>query len=258
MSYPELKIEEKSDKLHETITPRGLIGLMRYDPHSPRCFEGMKLNLLEGLPTIIRLHSGANYPNETRREQIDLEGQAVLVVGYDDTIQAFAIVDPFQRTAANAPEITWMPYEQLATTIVDISLGEDIPPTNLKIDVIKMKGQGHLEISIGLPEIYGTITDYDLLTLEEISLDVKIDCKDNSLLTHHAFNGKYPLGTSAKTKVFFPKSFDDPMDVSIKVDSFIHGSRPYEYRDRIGLDYTCTFVSANQETETTEIELGNA
>jgi hypothetical protein len=217
----------------------------------------MKSNLLDGLPTIIRLHPGANYPNKIRREQIDLEGQAVLVVGYDDAKEAFAIIDPFQRTSGKAPEITWLPYEQLATIIVDISLGEDIPPTNLKIDVIKMERQGVIEISVGLPDIYGTITDYDLLTLEEVRMDVKINCKDNSLTTHHAFNGKYPLGTTAETKVFLPKSFEDTMDVSIKVDGMIHGSRPYDYRDHIGLDYSCTFTSQEIETPDTEIEFTN-
>jgi len=255
MSHAQFKLEKQARKLHEKISPRGLVGLMRYDPHSPRCFEGMKLNLLEGLPTIIRLHPGANYPNEIRREQIDLEGQAVLVIGYDDTKEAFAIIDPFQRIPGRTPEINWMPFEQLATTIVDISLGEDVPPKSLKIDVIKMNGQGDLEISISLPEIYGTITDYDLLTLEEISMDVKVSCQDNSLMTHHAFNGKYPFGTTAKTKIFLPKSLDATMDVSIKVDGLIHGSRPYDYRDHIGLDYSCTFTSTTQEIEVSDKEI---
>ena len=257
MSHAQYPLAGQAHKLRETISSRGLIALMRYDPHSPRCFEGMKANLLDGLPTIIRLHAGANYPNAIRREQIDLEGQAVLVVGYDDSKEAFAIIDPFQRTPGKSPEITWLPYEQLATTIVDISLGEDIPPTNLKIDVVKMEGQGVIEISIGLPEIYGTITDYDLLTLEEVRMDVKINCKDNSLTTHHALNGKYPLGTGATTKVFLPKSFDDSMDVSIKVDGMIHGSRPYDYRDHIGLDYSCTFTSQKIEAPDTEMEFTN-
>lgn len=250
MSHVQLKLEEQSRKLHETILPRGLIGLMRYDPHSPRCFEGMRLNLLEGLPTIIRLHPGANYPNEICREKIDLEGQAVLVVGYDDLKEAFAIIDPFQRTPEQIPEITWMPYEQLATTIVDYSSGQEIPPTHLKIEVTKKTDQDYIEVSIGLPEIYDTITDYNLLTLEELSMSAVINCKDKSLKIHHVFGGKYPLGTTAKTKLFFPKNYNDSMDLSIKVDGFLHGCRPYDYRDSIGLDYTCTFTSYSQKIQT--------
>ncbi len=90
------------------VSYRGIASVSRYDPHSPRCFEGIKLNLLENRPVILRLHAAANYPSGDYRFQIDQEGHAILLVGYDDDAQAFAVVDPFQRAHGSAVG-AWLP-----------------------------------------------------------------------------------------------------------------------------------------------------
>lgn len=244
-----VSIGKKQDNIHHPrISYRGLVSIMRYDPHLPRCFEGMKLNLLEGRPTILRLHAGANYPTGEYKYQIDQEGQAILVVGYDDDKQAFAIVDPFQRMH-EPPAITWLLYEQLTLTMVDASSGADTQSRGLDIDVTMSETDFKLYISIGLPQVHGTIMDHDLFTLEDIKADVTLKYDGRAEESHHIAEGKYLIGSHATFEIELPSTVGGNLDISINADGLIHGNRPYDYRDAIGVDYKHTFALTQEEGE---------
>lgn len=227
------------------VSYRGIAGVSRYDPHSPRCFEGIKLNLFENRPVILRLHSAANYPNGDYRFQIDQEGHAIILVGYDDDAQAFAVVDPFQRVSGVAV-VTWLPYEDLALTMVDASLGTDVTSSGLSMDVSMSKNYSALHVSIGLPKVYGIIMDHDLFVLEEISIDVTLKCCGKVVVSRHASDEWCFVGSQARFEISLPIDFYGDVEVFISADGVLHGMRPYEYRDVIGVDFESVLVLERQ------------
>lgn len=89
-----VSLEYNKHKIEDS-TFKGLAPVVCYEPWFPRCLEAIKQCLNDGYPLLVRLHSAASYPNDADEcYKLDLESQAVLIVGYDDEKQAVAIVDP--------------------------------------------------------------------------------------------------------------------------------------------------------------------
>lgn len=234
-------IEKSEDKRKiKTIHHRGLVSIMRYDPHVTRCFEGIKLNLLEDRPTIVRVHAAANYPINQNSYIIDQEGHAILIVGYDDDKLAFAIIDPFQREN-QPPSITWLPYEKLAITMVDMTLGNDLESPGLHVDAKISGDRSSIQICTGIPNVYGTIIDQDHLILRNLEVHVTITYEGTTEFFHHTARAELPIGSQEIFKIKIPNNARKNIYVSINVNGTIKGVRPYEYQDQIGANLNCSF-----------------
>lgn len=221
-------IEKSEDKRKmKTIHHRGLVSIMRYDPHVTRCFEGIKLNLLEDRPTIVRVHAAANYPINQNSYIIDQEGHAILIVGYDDDKLAFAIIDPFQREN-QPPSITWLPYEKLAITMVDMTLGNDLESPGLHVDAKISGDRSSIQICTGIPNVYGTIIDQDHLILRNLEVHVTITYEGTTEFFHHAARAELPIGSQEIFKIKIPNNARKNIYASINVNGTIKGVRPYE------------------------------
>lgn len=222
------------------VSPRGLSGISRYDPHSPRCFQGIKLNLLENRPTLLRVHSAASYPAGDYRFQLDEEGHAIVIVGYDDVRQAFAVIDPFKRDNLEAA-VTWLSYRDLSLTMVDASLGTDLTAPGLYLSATVSEVGHKLFVSVGLPQVYGTIIDHDNFSLEDVRISVSFSIGGKRFESSHFANGNYFIGSRVNFYIDLPIDCNDGIDVEIVADGVLHGLRPYEYRDAIGADFHAFF-----------------
>ena len=67
-------------------TANALVPVIGYEPWSLRALESIKSSIVNGVPTLIRVHSAADYPieNEELSHRLDMESHCVLIVGYND------------------------------------------------------------------------------------------------------------------------------------------------------------------------------
>ena len=69
-------------------TANALVPVIGYEPWSLRALESIKSSIVNGVPTLIRVHSAADYPieNEELSHRLDMESHCVLIVGYINLI----------------------------------------------------------------------------------------------------------------------------------------------------------------------------
>lgn len=73
----------------------GSAPVMCCDPWFPRALETIRQSIRDGIPVLIRLHTGVMYPiNSNIRYRVDLESHAVMIFGYDDESQVLFLKDP--------------------------------------------------------------------------------------------------------------------------------------------------------------------
>lgn len=234
---------ESQDRYSPTLTYRGLAGVIRYDPHLPRCFEGIKHNLLAERPTLMRLHAGANYPViGDKKIQIDQEGQAILVIGYDDEQSAFAVIDPFPRSPGEIPKVEWVPFDNLEITMVDASKGSDTYSAGLDATVMLGDEGSHLVFTVGLPSVRGSLMDHDAIWLEDLHAEAILSFSSQSETHQIAIDGKYRLGQQAEFTLPVPSGAATEITIELKFDATLCGMRPYEYKDAIGVDLSQTIA----------------
>jgi len=217
------------------ITHQGLATILCYDPFLPRCIEGIKLNLLAGLPSLVRLHAGANYPTPSEyRYQVDLEGHAVLIVGFDDVKRAFSVVDPYRRCCNESIEKTWLPYEDLTIAMVDCSSGNQTVPPNLKIEAIVSSCGSTLQIYASIPLPFGPVMDLDNLHLSGATLEVQFH-EANRTITRLLTNpATARIGEHFSFQAEIPRDIAPDGILDIEVSATIGGTRPYAYNAKIG------------------------
>ena len=158
------------------VEGHNLVSVTGYDPHLPRCIEAIKHALFAGNPVIIRLHAAADYPiSGDAKYQIDQEGQAVLIVGYDEELDALAVIDPFRRDRMKGPGIQWISITEFEVTMVNSSRGQS-----------NGGGRGggkwaHLDeatrmlsVGVGFPGFRGSIMDHDSLTMDDTRVEIRL------------------------------------------------------------------------------------
>lgn len=94
-------------------TANALVPVIGYEPWSLRALESIKSSIVNGVPTLIRVHSAADYPieNEELSHRLDMESHCVLIVGYNDDKEEFDIVDPWN------PQLGWTTRRRWQTPI---------------------------------------------------------------------------------------------------------------------------------------------
>jgi len=232
------------------ITHQGLASILCYDPFLPRCIEGIKLNLLAGLPSLVRLHAGANYPTPSEyRYQVDLEGHAVLIVGFDDVKRAFFVVDPYRRCSDESIEKTWLPYEDLTIAMVDCSSGNQTVPPNLKIEAAVSNCGSTLQIHAGIPLPFGPVMDLDNLHLSGATLEVQFHEANRSITRLLTNPATARIGEHFSFQTEIPRDIAPDATVDVQVSATIGGTRPYAYNARVGTRHRYLGGIATQGSE---------
>lgn len=201
--------------------------------------------MIDGNPVLIRLHSAASYPCESKTDnyKLDLESHAVLIVGFDDDTQTFDIVDSWNREEGSNKGIYKLPYELYPILCVNCSLSKDANPTFIKIDVkpTKTENDVSLKIKYGIYTPKGYIIDQYQTKLKNIELNIKYKINDIDHNYQTKINGEYCIGEQAHTIIPISKEINDITKFYIETSATIVGERPYKYEDNIKTDYSVMY-----------------
>lgn len=213
---------------------RDLLSVLGYDPHLPRCIEAIKHTLLDGRPAVIRLHAAANYPTSgDEKYQIDQEGQAVLVVGYDETNDTLAIIDPFQRSAHQSPQVEWISISEFEITMVDSSKGSHSSPGRGGRWSRLSENTRTLSVEFGFPRVKGTIMDHDVLSIENVVAAITVHHDHGTYQASARAIGSFTVDNTAKLEFDLPDEVGGNLSIETSISADLQGIRPYEYRDTL-------------------------
>ena len=235
-----MNIQELSTKPRPIC--EGLGAILGYDPYFARMSHSLKTILADGHPIMIRLHSAGRYPLPSdKQDQLDLESHAVLLVGYDEELHAFAYLDPW--TNGTVAKLSWIDYEKLRLSIVNSSL--DCHLILAPIDVEVSLADSHtLRIRAGFYSPDAITMDKDNHVISRIECRVRSDIESQVEVT--AVEGAWGVGQKAE--------FDLPTPVcrrstTVEVVSTVEIRRPYPCRDDVRV-VTVIPVAASAGLET--------
>ena len=100
----------------------GLPAFSYYMPYHPRFLKQLKSLLHEGVPVLMRLYPGMEYPmsNDDLHDSVDREGHVVTIVGYDDDAEEVIVLDPWNKEwGGTRGDRTRISYKTLAVVAVD-------------------------------------------------------------------------------------------------------------------------------------------
>ena len=231
------------------VEGHNLVSVAGYDPHLPRCIEAIKHALFAGNPVIIRLHAAADYPIDGEEKyQIDQEGQAVLIVGYDEEMEALAVIDPFARDRMKGPGAQWISITEFEVTMVNSSRGQS-----------NGGGRGggkwaHLDettrmlsVAVGFPTFRGSIMDHDSLTMDETKVAIRLLHSGGEHIDVARIAGSILVGDDATATFQLPSDLTGAFTLETRVDTTLNGKRPYAYSDHIWNKWSQTFVIGSGE-----------
>src|ERR1700737_792847 len=152
----------------------GLAPVACYDPYFHRMVHHLRKCLVDGHPVLARLHPAAQYPVEgSDLYSVDLEGHAVLIVGYDDERRIFAISDPWDRRwGGQLSGLRWIGYDELSLNIVDSTLDYVMVLAPLQVDVraVEEASAKAIEIDVGFYEPAAIVMDRDTQEVREVGV----------------------------------------------------------------------------------------
>jgi hypothetical protein len=215
-----------------TIAHVGAASVSYYDPYMPRTIETIKSALSKGHPLLVRLHSAAEYPvdaaSELPRDQIDLEGHAVLIVGYNDETQEFAFADPWTEGKHDPSSIRWLPYSFLHVAAVDCSMGVVLmaaPPAITWAVSRDAEDRPQLALTVGFENVPGRVMDRENIHFSAVHANFETA---EGEYVEHELEGKWHVGETAELS--FPLQPGWP-DTTLSVGVTVSGARPYPFSD---------------------------
>ncbi|MGK5594006.1 MAG: hypothetical protein ACSNEK_01435 [Parachlamydiaceae bacterium] len=221
----------------EDPTVRGLAPIVCYEPWFPRCLEAIRQCLNDGHPVLVRLHSAANYPNTVGDcYQLDLESQAVLIVGYDDEKQAVAIIDPWNNNwGGEIGGRRWITYLDLSRQVVNTSLGMGMcltpPQVNLtpKVDIHHNLS---IDANIGFYSPRGVVMDRESWAIKKVLVECKIP-KHLGETVYYEVEGHWIVGDLISLSMPITNNLTSDVEIEVLIRVVIQGERPYKFHDHI-------------------------
>jgi len=223
----------------------GLAAVACYDPYFDRMKDSIRHCLADGHPVLVRLHSAAQYPAPAGvAYSNDLEGHAVLIVGYDDDEQAFAVSDPWDaRWGGERSGTWWIPYNRLPLEVVDSTKDFYLVAAPLQasasIDEAR-DGRRELIVAVRFYAPEGIVMDQDHQAIRKVA--VSVTAPEGLTLAGPACSevtGCWHVGQTAYVR-FAVSSVDVPVaDVELSVRAVVTGARPYRFEDETSIRVTC-------------------
>lgn len=230
------------------ISSKGLASVACYDPYFKRASETIIRSLADGKPVMIRLHSAAAYPSsdEVMRKN-DLEGQAVLIVGYDNKTKMFALQDPWRREwGGNRSGIWWIKASQLLIEIVDCTLDFLIIPSALHITSKLQKTfdqKVSINVRVGFYKPDGIVMDQDNQVITSITAKIegnnKFSIRGNNVIS---VEGEWHVGQTANIEFPISKWDHSLSEIEVSLEAIIGSKRPYAFEDKNTLRVRCPLI----------------
>lgn len=205
-----------------------------YDPYIPRALETIKSGLAAGHPILVRWHAAAEYPvdvaSDLPRDQIDLEGHAVLVVGFDDETGMFAIADPSTHGLHDPDTVRWVKQSTVGIWTVDCSLGMMLCASPPKVDYViedSSDGTSQLVLTVGFDTLPGQIMDRKNFHISAV--EATLNFSDGKSLSSRS-NGEWYVGDRVVSA--FTLQHDWGV-LNMNVNMTVSALRPYPFHDVI-------------------------
>jgi hypothetical protein len=233
-------------KIEQNASRSGLCTTMGYDPCYARAQEELKRTLLSGHPILMRLHPGADYElPPDKMYEVDLEGQAILVTGYDDETREFIVHDPWSKELGAGPSgKRRIGYWELAYRMVNSSKGYWAvlaPP------IVEARVDGDdIVLSVGLYTPDVNIMDVASSWLDNIELTIVegsgLELGDGERVLVQA--GQFAHGECATFRVPARILARDP-ELVVSVAADYVAERPYVFRERVTTDVKISRFATN-------------
>lgn len=209
----------------------GVGAILCYDPYFSRMLQSIRKIVADGHPMMVRLHPAAQYPAATDTAvRNDLEGHAVLIVGYDDDRGAVLIEDPWNRTMGGTRGgRTWMPYTDLSLLMVNSSKDCALVPAPLEVQVSADGTQLVLEVGLYAPD--AIVMDHATHVVREAAVSVSIPSL--SWTATAEANGAWRVGESARLTLELPATVSGTLEMTVDASAVVACDRPYEFADLI-------------------------
>lgn len=216
----------------------GLTTVIGYEPWAERAIDSAKQSLADGVPLLIRLHPGADYPcaNKSIYYKQDMEGHVVLLIGYDDNTRTFDAVDPWNGEG-EFRGIIKLPYEIMPLRCMNATADKVSRPTppEINIDIVCDK-DGHkqaLKISAGFYLPIGYIIDRKENVLKDMDFKISYENKGKTHCITHRLSDSFSVDEKAEVYIPLPEVLDGKVEFHISFSCNVKGERPYPYEDPI-------------------------
>ena len=241
----------------------GLTSVIGYEPWAERAIDSAKQSLSDGVPILIRLHPGADYPcdNLSTFYKQDMEGHAVLLIGYDDSTRMFDAVDPWNGKGEFGGIIK-LPYEIMPLRCVNATADKAtrVTPPEISVTIICDKNgkRKHLKISAGYYIPLGYIIDRKENTLSDFHFEISYNNKGNFYHLKQELNGNFSVDNKAELLLPLSDAIEGVVDFDICFSCVVRGERPYPYEDRLNMEFSqrvVVFDSFNSEIQLLRFKL---
>lgn len=234
-----LSLVQKKNNTKTSIT-NGLAPVVCYDPWFPRALESIKQSVHDGHPVLIRLHSAASYPfSSNERYTVDLESHAVLVVGYDDSKGALAVIDPWDKNwGGKVGGRRWISYSAIETQTVNTSLGLSMPLSPLSVHPETHRddsGNFSIQLKVGFYIPRGTIMDRKSWTITKVNVCCNLPESWEGKQLDYEIAGCWTVGDSLQLSLPIANSPLAPGEIKLNVSATIQGKRPYDFEDVVSV-----------------------
>lgn len=236
----------------------GLAAVSGYEPWPIRTIESMKESIVDGIPILVRFHSGADYPtgSENDDQNLDMESHAVLLVGYDDTEKIFNVVDPWRKDWMGAFNGQYkIPYDAIHTVLVngtyDKATRMSLPHTEVRFEEINKNRFINLKIGFYRPR--GYVLDAKGTSFKNFNITLKVD----DIEINRQISGNWTIGEYAALSFRLPDKISGDLKLDFDVKATIQGIRPYPYKDKFHYEFenSITVPRSSQVVKNTQIEM---
>jgi len=165
--------------------------------------------------------------------RVDLEGHAVLIVGYDDERAAFLLADPWNKDWGGIhSRKRWLGYNEMSMVIVDGTKDVAILPTPLEVDVEEVDCREETAIDIGVSFYNPNAIVMD--RANQIISNVDVEISDGLKSMSVSVTGEWHVGEEASLRITGLEALLSGK-VILTVKAEIGGDRPYRYRDTVSV-----------------------
>lgn len=182
-----------------------------YDPYVGRAVDGVREAIAAGCAVLVRLHPIGAFvaASDPVSDQLDREGTAVLLRGYDDALGAFQYVDPV------ADEERELPYDEFGVAVVDSTLDFTIVISDLVLQEVADGDDTRISISMYRPHM--PVVDLETVRLE----NVRVDVSSGTIAARYDGDGRFTVSIRS----------EDAPTACVRAD--LVGSRPLSFRRQI-------------------------
>lgn len=234
--------------MHMKVTAEpgaGLPAFSYYMPYHPKFWSQIKPLIASGVPILVRLYPGTDYPMPAHdlHRTVDREGHVVMISGYDDTTAEVIVEDPWDASwGGERGGRTRIPYAVFASTCVDNTFDymDVLVPWEMELSIDDESAARRVtaRIHYTCPEPLDP-RRHDVRPLRvEVELPPGLALARDASATAVVEDGIRPRQTvEVSWSVEHTGAVDG--DVTVRARGVVHGTRPYEYEDEIGSRGVC-------------------